>query len=342
MRYIGGKSLVLDKINKVIECCAPNINSIFDVFSGSGVVAANFKKLGYSVIANDMLYFSYVINRGTICLNRVPTFTKLGIKEPIEYLNNLKLDTTEFSLAECFIYQNYSPHKNCIRMYFQPQNAVKIDIIRLTIEKWRNENKLTEDEYYYLLAALICAVPFISNITGVYAAYLKHWDARTYNDLILKKPEILFTEKTHFAHNEDAMHLVKNVFADLVYLDPPYNQRQYLPNYHILETIARYDYPVLHGVTGMRDYTQEKSLFCQKSQVKNAFKCIMEQINAQYILLSYNNEGLLSTNELADIVKSAGLKNTFKLLEFDYRRYKNKIPNNTCGLKEQLYFIRKW
>lgn len=93
-------------------------------------------------------------------------------------------------MDQCFIYNNYSPVGQCERMYFQPENALKIDIIRLTIEKWYTEELITENEYFYLLSSLINAVPFVSNITGVYAAYLKFWDKRTYKTIKLTEPII--------------------------------------------------------------------------------------------------------------------------------------------------------
>jgi adenine-specific DNA-methyltransferase len=109
----------------------------------------------------------------------------------------------------------------------------------------------------------------------------------------------------------------------------------------VLETIARYDNPVITGVTGMRDYSDEKSKYCRKNEAKATFDDLVKNINAKYILVSYNNEGLLSTEELTEILNKYVKPDTFKLYEYDYRRYKNKIPNNADGLKEQLYFLEK-
>lgn len=340
MRYIGGKSLLLDDILELIKNNTDNVKSVIDIFSGSGIVSKEFKQEGYKVISNDFLYFSYILNRGTLDLNEQPKFSNLEIIDPIEYLNNLKLENTDIDIKDCFIYQNYSPNENCNRMYFQNENAKKIDVIRITIEKWYKDNKITEDEYYYLLASLISAIPYVSNITGVYGAYLKHWDKRTFNSLELKKPDIISREKC-VSYNADVNHILKNISADLLYADPPYNQRQYLPNYHILETVAKYDYPEISGVTGMRNYDNQKSEFCQKRKVKEAFKKMIEDANVKYVVISYNNEGLLSTEELMEICKLYAKKDTFKLVELDYRRYKSKIPNNKKGLCEQLYFFEK-
>ena len=180
MRYIGSKSNLLNDIHNVITQSTVNVNTIIDIFSGSGVVSSFLKKNNYNIVGNDIMYFSYVLSRGTTALNKVPTFASLGIAEPIAYLNNLNIANTNISLEDCFIYQNYSPHGNISRMYFQNDNAIKIDIIRITIEEWFTQHLINDDEYYYLLAALISAVPYVSNIAGVYGAYLKHWDARTY------------------------------------------------------------------------------------------------------------------------------------------------------------------
>ena len=337
MRYIGGKTQLLEYIKEQIP---EDVDSIIDLFSGSGAVANFFKEKNYTTYSNDLLYFSYVLLRGELCLNKFPDFKNLGF-DPINYLNSIDITKTNFNIKDCFIYQNYTPHDECKRMYFQPQNGLKIDLIRLTIEKWKNENKINEDEYFYLLSSLLQAVPFVANITGVYSAYLKFWDARTYKELTLQKPKILKSRKNIQAFNMDCKNLLKTVSADLLYADPPYNSREYLPNYHILETIAKYDYPKIKGVTGMREYSKQKSDFCSKAKVKDAFENMIKLSNSKYILISYNNEGLISTEDLSNLCQKYAVKGTFKLTEIDYKRYKSKIPNNKKGLYEQLYFFEK-
>lgn len=339
MRYIGGKSLLTDEIIKVIKKKAKNVESVIDVFAGSGAVSTALKKKKYKVYCNDFLYFSYVLNRGTIDLNEKPGFHGLDIEDPIPYLNQLTLENTNYNMNDCFIYCNYSPNEHCERMYFQNKNAIKIDIIRKQIEDWKPV--LTEDEYYYLLSALISAVPYISNITGVYGAYLKHWDARTFHDLALKEPELIASDKKSVSMNLDYTDALLQTKADVLYADPPYNARQYLPNYHVLETIARYDNPAIKGVTGIRNYDNQKSEFCMKSKVAQAFEKMIQRANVRYIAISYNNEGLLSTDELTFLCKKYAKKKTFQLIEVDYRRYKSKIPNNKSVLKEQIYFFEK-
>ena len=339
MRYIGGKSLLTEDINTVIKENTEDVRTVFDVFSGTGIVSQSFKANGYRVLCNDFLYFSYALQRCNVGINKKPKFLELGI-DPLEYLNNLELSDTDFKDEDLFIYNNYSPVNGCNRMYFQPDNALKIDIIRLQIQQWFDEGKICEDEYYYLITSLIEAVPYVANITGVYAAYLKFWDKRTYLKLELTAPQLIDNNQENLCFNSNIDKIIDTP-CDLIYADPPYNSREYLPNYHILETIAKYDYPNIHGVTGIRDYDEQKSDFCKKRLVEDAFDRLIGNSKSRYMVISYNNEGLISTEVLSEICNSYAKPNSFKLFEYDYRRYKNKIPNNKKGLKEQIYFLER-
>lgn len=337
MRYIGGKSLMIDNIQRVINNYTENVHVVTDMFSGTGVVAQNLKARGYAVNSNDILYFSYVINKGI--LEMYAPITN-DLRDIIRHLNNLSIENSSwFDIESAFIYQNYSPHNGCQRMYFQCDNAIKIDLIRQEIERLRKH--IPENEYFYLLSLLIKATPSVSNITGTYGAYLKYWDKRTFRKLQLEEIAIEYSDVQCHCYNLDSLEMARQFRCDLTYLDPPYNARQYLPNYHVLETIAKYDYPVIRGVTGQREDPGKMSDYCKKSKAKDAFRELLNALNSRYLLLSYNNEGLLTTEEMTTLVQETGIANTFKFFEFDYRRYKNKIPNNTRGLKEQLYFIEK-
>ncbi len=315
MRYIGGKSGLIDNIHSAVS--ATELSSVIDIFSGSSVVSASFKAANYDVIGNDLMYFAYVLGRGLISLKEKPKFSKLAklkIKDPIKFLNHLELKNTDFSQDDCFIYQNYSPNEKSSRMYFQSENAIKIDIIRLTIESWRNSSAINDDEYFYLLAVLISAVPYVSNIAGGNVSFYN----QSCNDL-LERSEIC---------------------ADLLYADPPYNARQYLPNYHILETIAKYDYPAISGTTGMRNYKDQKSDFCIKNHVESAFDQLFQKASVRYILVSYNNEGLLAAQKLSEICQDHAKSGTFSLFEKEHRPYKN-AQTSARSVKEQLYFFEK-
>lgn len=341
MRYIGGKSNLLKDIGNLIAQFAGGAKRIIDIFSGSGVVSSFFKNSGYDVIGNDVLYFAYVLSRGSTALNDTPAFKKLGIKSPVDYLNDLTLEASGFQVEDCFVYQNYSPHDEITRMYFQNDNAIKIDIIRMMVEKWKNVNLINEDEYFYLLSALVAAVPYVSNITGVYGAYLKHWDKRTYNPLRLANLISICNRGNAVFYNQDCDSLLPIISADVLYADPPYNSRQYLPNYHILETIARYDCPDIHGVTGMRNYGEEqKSAFCSRNRVEAAFKRMIQNANVRYVVISYNSEGLLSKEQLSKICLEFAVKNSFQCREIPYRPYSN-VGTKLRSVNELLFFFEK-
>lgn len=339
MRFIGGKTLILPHILKLIEDKTRNIKTIADLFSGSGVVSKEFKTKNFNTISNDLMYFSFVLLRGTLQLNQKPKFEKLKIENPIEYLNSIKINIEKENYSNMFIYENYSPKGN--RMYFTEENALRIDIIRKKIEEWRKKDLINEDEYFYLLATLLEAVPYVSNITGVYGAYLKHWDKRALKKLILEEPEIIVNKTKNIVFNEDINKVIKDIEIDLVYLDPPYNQRQYLPNYHVLETIAKYDFPNIKGVTGLRDYSKQKSDYCIKAKIFSTFDELIKNIKSKYIILSYNTEGLLTHEEIMRILFKYGKKDTFYFEYIDYLRYKNAKTNKNNNLKEVLYFIEK-
>lgn len=343
MRYIGSKTLLLDNIEEVINDNVGQAKTFLDVFSGTATVARHFKNR-YEMLSNDQLYFSYVLQKATIENDYVPLFDGLkeyNILDPFEYLNNFPLEDFFFDERNSFIYRNYSPNEQCERMYFSNQNAKRIDFIRTTIEVWFNKGILAENEYFYLLAGLIEAVPFISNISGTYGAYLKHWDKRAFKSLELVKLEVKTNNKNNKSYNVNANDLLRDVQGDIIYIDPPYNSRQYLPNYHLLETIALYDSPDIYGVTGLRPYKEFKSKYCNKNMVEDAFSDLIEHANFEHIIFSYSNEGLMSEDTIIDILKTHTIADSVKVYRLPYRRYKGKLSAKEHNLHELIFYAKK-
>ena len=343
MRFIGGKTLLLPNILELIKNQAPMVNTVSDLFSGSGAVSRYLAENGYATYSNDLMYFSYVLLRGSICITTPITFRgldKLGIGDPIFWFNRISYDWLKNNVSDnYFIYCNYSPYGD--RRYFTEENALRIDYIRLTIEEWKEKELISDDEYFYLLCALIEAVPFVSNTTGVYGAYLKHWDRRALKPLNLLHHKIVNPRTTHIAYNTDTLRLVSDIKVDLAYYDPPYNQRQYLPNYHVLETLAKYDHPTISGKTGLRNYDDQKSKFCSKNTVFEEAKRLVDNTKAEYIVFSYNSEGILSEEEIKEILFSFGKEQSFQQIRLEYNRYKNASTKRNNNLAENLYFIRR-
>ncbi len=344
MRFIGSKTNLLKNIDMVISENTSGNESIFcDIFSGTGAVARYFKPR-YEVHSNDVLHFSYVIQKATVENNTKPLFLKLkniGIGDPFRFLEETQIRILNYNDDNYFITKNYTPHDNCERMYVSNKNAARIDFIRNTIEAWKNEKLLTELEYYYLLAGLIEGVPSVSNITGTYGAYLKHWDKRTFKDLEMARLDVIDNKRNNKSYNNDANKLIEELSGDILYLDPPYNSRQYAPNYHLLETISKYDCPEIHGVTGMRPYDDLKSPFCMKSEVANAFEDLISKAKFSNIVMSYSTDGLMTSDEIEKILKRHGIEETYKMYSIPYRQYMSKKTKQTECLYEYIFFIKK-
>lgn len=346
MRFIGCKKNLLSNIDAVISENIPyKKEAVFcDIFAGTGSVARYFKDK-YRIFSNDSLYFSYVLQKATVENNITPTFSKLkeiGILDPISFLEETRIITYNYNDKKYFIADNYSPHDNCKRMYFTNKNAVRIDFIRNTIESWRKQNLLEDYEYYYLLAALIDSVPSISNITGTYGAYLKTWDKRSFKDLELSRLEVYDNKRSNKAFNRDALELIDELDGDILYIDPPYNERQYAPNYHLLETIAQYDYPEIKGITGIRPYQEQKSPFCIKGKAAEAFEQLISKANFNNIVMSYSTDGIVPIEQIEQILRKYCISDTFKRYDIPYRSYKSKKDNRQHTLYENIFFIKKF
>ncbi|MGB1205268.1 MAG: DNA adenine methylase [Chitinophagales bacterium] len=352
MRFIGNKTNLVAWIYAEIQQQNIEGKRFFDVFAGTTSVGRFFKTKGFQVVSSDVLYFSYVLQKAYLENNEAPQFKQL--------LPTIKVQTNQFFLSkleiviaylnqlegkEGFIYDNYTPQgtKDLAqpRMYFINENGKKIDAIRQQIEEWKQNNLLLENEYFILLAVLIESVPFYANILGVYAAFKKNWDARAIKPLQLKPFQILESQQTHFAFNQNSLSLLDKFEYDIIYLDPPYNQRQYAPNYHLLETIAKYDNPIIKGVSGMRNYAHQKSNFCNKDKAIVALEKILASKNYKYLMLSYNSEGIMPQEAIMQLMNKYG---TVNLVEYDYLRFKSNNKGKAKYkkyIKEQLYVLKK-
>lgn len=322
MNYIGSKFSLIDFLKSSIsnilvannEIRTPNEMVFADLFAGTGVVSGAFKQEGYSVIANDIQFYSYVITKHLIENNG--SLDKGRCAKLIAELNNIKG-------VEGFIYKNYcyegTEGQEFRRMYFTEYNAKKCDAIRIAIEEKRLSNSITDSEYIFLLGSLINSIDKYANTASVYGAYLKKFKKSSLREMKLDPLPIMQGQAECKAYNEDISDLIKHVSGDILYLDPPYNSRQYCTNYHLLETVAKYDNPVIHGKTGLREYVNQKSVFCIKNKVEKAFLELIKNARFKYIFLSYNNEGLMSCDTIERIMKKYG---KYKLFIQDHRRFK--------------------
>ena len=315
MNYIGSKlslkSFIKDTILGISKIDSEN--KVFaDLFAGTGVIGSEFKKMGYKVIANDIQHYSYILNKHFI-ENNSPMNIEL-----IEHLNSLEG-------KEGFIYNNYCMGSGSERNYFSDFNGKKCDAIRQELEKLYKNKEIDEHQYNYFLASLINSIDKHANTASVYGAFLKSLKKSAVKDFELELLPIIDGNKDGKVYNEDINILIKEIKGDILYLDPPYNARQYSANYHLLETISKYDNPIIKGKTGLRDYSNQKSKFCSKSQVNQVFEELISDADFKYIFLSYNDEGLMSLETIKKIMEKYG---EYQCFTTDYKRFRADKEEN--------------
>jgi len=337
MNYIGSKLSLLEfleeSINKVVD---KNCHVFCDLFAGTGIVGAYFKKKGYSVIANDIQYYSFVLNKQYIENHEHLEFQKLS--KILPKLKNIEIDERKNFVCDYlsnlkgingFIFKNYclggTQKQEFQRQYFSDENGKRCDAIRTEIEKWKKEKLITDNEYYFLLATLIETIDKRANTASVYGAFLKQLKKTAQMPFVLKPAEMIINDQEHKVFNEDINELASKIKGDILYLDPPYNHRQYATNYHLLETVAKYDNPKIHGKTGLREYENQKSLYCSRTKAKKAFADLIAKAKVKYIFLSYNNEGLMTLDDIKEIMSLRGKYGHFMK---DYNRFKADKTEN--------------
>lgn len=319
-RYLGSKLKMLDFINEVVENNISDIKTVADIFGGTGVVADLFRKKGKKIIINDILH-SNVINYYTWFGNESIDYNK--VISIITELNNLT------PTSDNYVSINFGGK------YFSYENAKKIGAIREQIDSY----DVNEREKSFLLTSLLYAMDKVANTVGHYDAYRKKMD--TLNPIHLKIPEYIIN-KDNEIYCEDANQLVKKIKADLVYIDTPYNSRQYGDTYHLLENIVDWKKSELTGVAlKMVDRTHIKSKY-STSKATEAFEDLINNIQAKYILVSYNNmakkgsgrsNAKISNEEIISILEKKG---TVKIFETPFKVFttgKTNIENH----KEILY-----
>jgi len=223
-----------------------------------------------------------------------------------------------------FVAGHYSPAGG--RMYFTQENAERIDAVRERLHEWRAEGLIGDDAYFLLLAALIEAADRAANTAGVYAAYIKQWQPNARRALDLSPRPPVRGARGSTAHLSDAAHVARAVGSvELLYLDPPYNTRQYVGYYHVPEIIARgwFDgHPAVAGKTGLLQDRSQRSAWCAPRLVEQALRDLLAATGARHVLVSYNSEGLLSERLLRDVLGAVAVDGRVRRFARTYRRYR--------------------
>lgn len=337
MRYIGAKTELLAEIADFLkqQGILNDSNLTFcDAFSGTAAVGDFFKDK-FKIVANDVQYYSFVITQAKLNTPDL-SFPKLGL-DPFKYFNEIK------DGLEGFIYNKYSDGGSGGRMYFSSENGKKIDFIRTKIEEWHNAEKINDKEYYYLIAALIESASKVANIAGVYGSYLKKWDPRAVKSMPFIPVELSNNSSICECEvrNETIEELICEISGDILYLDPPYTKNQYSVQYHLLETIAKYDSPTISGKGGLRNTSETSSAFSRQGDVEQVFDFIIAKANFKYIVLSYSSDGIMSKRFIESTLKRYGKEDTHCLKKIPYKKYRNHQTNSEDEHCEYLFFIEK-
>ena len=317
-RYLGNKYKLLNFITDTVENECKSIKIFADIFSGTGSVASAF--IDKQLITNDIMYSNYITNYAWFSPEK---YDKQKIIEQIVEYNQQNI-----------IEDNYMT-ENFADTYFSRNDCSKIGYIREDIEKQYQKQHLNNRERALLITSLIYAMDRIPNTCGHYDAYRKGIEFT--NHLILRVPLAnQCNNKKNECFQKDANLLVREIKPDIIYIDPPYNSRQYCDAYHLLENVAVWGKPKVYGVAKKMERAHIKSNYCTTKAV-DAFSDLIENINAQYILFSYNNMSNKGNNRSnakltdKDILDILNAKGETKIFETDYRAFttgKSNIEKN--------------
>lgn len=302
LRYLGNKSRMIDQILRSIRPLGPA--RLVDIFSGTGTVAQAVAKAGIPVLANDHLYSAVVMTQASCLTRDQVSFSELVNGTVGERYSEVLARLNDLPGRQGFFWREYAPsgrsqsgHK---RFYLTTDNAQRIDAIRHQIASWAGAGAITRCEEHLLLADLARAMNQVANIAGTYGCFLQPWAANALRPLSLVPRSLVQkaadVEVTCLDFSE-----VETGPRDVIYADPPYTKRQYAAYYHLLETLCYGDEPAVHGVTGLRPWRENSSLFCYKTKARGAFENLLANARASAVVISYSSDGHVPHRELLEL-----------------------------------------
>lgn len=317
-RYLGNKYKLLPFIKRIVEENCTGINTVADIFAGTGAVASAF--LDKKIITNDNMYSNYICH---VAWFGSQEFSQAKIIQYIKQYNSMDIDENNYMTD------------NFADTYFSRSDCSKIGYIREDIEKEYAARKINDRERALLITSLLYAMDKIANTCGHYDAYRKGVEFEKHLELAAPIPEEC-NNPNNACFNTDANELVKKIQADLIYIDPPYNSRQYCDAYHLIENVARWEKPKVTGVARKMDRSALKSEYCTQNATK-AFEEMIENISSKYILLSYNNmaekgnqrsNAKISDDDIIRILKKKGTVTVYSETYKAFTTGKSKIEDN--------------
>jgi adenine-specific DNA-methyltransferase len=321
-RFLGNKYKLLGFIEDIVNEKCNGFNSFCDIFAGTGVVGERFNEKDIKIISNDLLFSNYFPLKAFFGSTQINLDV---LKEKIDLLNNLKTNQDNY----------FSIHYG--NTYFTLKNARKIGAIREEINKIADN----ENEKAILITALLYATDKVANTVGHYDAYRKNLD--TIQPIQLLVPDITLENNTNNeVFREDANLLIRKISCDVLYIDPPYNSRQYCDTYHLLENLATWEKPQVRGRAKKMDRSHLKSKYCLKTASK-VFEDLIKNATCKHILVSYNNTGkskdgrsnaCIKDDEIVNILKNRG---EIEIFERDYKAF-TAGKSNTAGHIERIFY----
>ncbi|MFV1958406.1 MAG: DNA adenine methylase [Planctomycetota bacterium] len=303
IKYLGSKRKLIPVILPILRALGRDC-TVLDLFSGTGRVGHALKRDGYRVLSNDYLACGHVIAQCYIQADAEDWLREATML--VDELNHLKGEPGYFTDSFCVQSR-----------YFQPKNGARVDAIREAIER----KGLHPELRAILLVSLMEAADRVDSTTGVQMAYLKSWAPRAHKDLELRVPELLPRARggKGEAHQMEAQSAVRVLEADIAYLDPPYNQHSYLGNYHIWESLVLWDKPETYGIACKRiDCRTRKSDFNRRRSFSTAWRRVVQDVRARYLVISFNNEGFIGREDMERLLASRG---EVVVVENDCKRY---------------------
>lgn len=300
IKYIGSKRKLMSELMQV-TAALPNVSQVLDLFSGTARVSSALRARGYTVTANDHNRYAYTLASCYVAADQAThAQTAAGL---LSELNGLPARAGYFTQTFCEEAR-----------YFQPKNGARIDAIREAIA----DRAFAPEVEAILLVSLMEAADRVDSTVGLQMAYLKHWAPRSFNDLTLRMPE-LTSGPVGRALMLDALECASRGSYDVVYLDPPYNQHKYLNNYHVWESLVRWDKPEVYGVARKRvDCREYDSPFNSRRRIHAALRELVERLDARFLVVSFNDEGYVTEQELRAILETRG---AVAVLRVDSPRY---------------------
>lgn len=338
VRYIGSKARLAGAILDIIGDPCSGSSRFVDAFCGTGIVAKTAALRGWNVAGNDTLLSSTYLADASLYSSSEIDFSSLGsYGDAVALLN-------ESQPVEGFIWRTYSPaslrFSGLERRYFTESNAVKIDATRAKIAEWHESGLIGYHEQVLLVADLIEAVNSVANIAGTYGCFLKKWTQQSQADFRIHARTLLSHKVEHRMRVGDVFN-IQTASSDTVYLDPPYTKRQYASYYHIPETLAYHDEPVVEGVAGLRPWKHIASPFCYKTRALDAiFDCI-SRLEANKVYLSYSSQGHVELDELMGLLPKLGKVTMYSLGEIGRYRPNRGAADSGASVEEYLLEVDK-